>query len=71
MYWVITIVLMFHGTAANMEREYLLKTFNDDWACHEYIQQNKIKLLQQHVMDYPNQIKSFEFYCNSRYGEEI
>lgn len=71
MYWIISIVLMFHGDIASVEREYLLKTFDDQWACHEYIHENKIYLLKQHVMDYPNQIKSFEFYCNSRYAEEI
>tara|TARA_E500000081_G_scaffold38379_2_gene41883 strand:+ start:2733 stop:2948 length:216 start_codon:yes stop_codon:yes gene_type:complete len=71
MYWVITIMLMFHGTDIVMEREYLLKTFDDKWACHEYIHENKIYLLKQHVMDYPNQIKSFKFYCETRYAEEV
>ena len=71
MYFVITIMLMFHGTELNVQREYLDKTFNDQWSCHEFIYNNKIKLLKQHVMDYPNQLRSFEFYCESRYAEEV
>tara|TARA_R110001599_G_scaffold2146_1_gene11457 strand:+ start:632 stop:847 length:216 start_codon:yes stop_codon:yes gene_type:complete len=71
MYWVITVMLMFHGTDTLVEREYKLKQFQDDWSCHEFIHENKIELLKQHVIDYPNQLKSFEFYCENRYAEEV
>ena len=71
MYWVITIMLMFHGTPTTLEREYLEKTFTDDFSCHEFVYNNKIKLLKQHVIDYPNQLRSFEFYCENRYAEEV
>ena len=71
MYWVITIMLMFHGSETTLEREYLEKTFTDDFSCHEFIYNNKIKLLKQHVIDYPNQLRSFEFYCENRYAEEV
>lgn len=40
-YWVITIMLMFHGTDTIIEREYKAKTFQDDWACHTFIHQEK------------------------------
>ena len=43
MYWVITIMLMFHGSETTLEREYLEKTFTDDFSCHEFVYNNKIK----------------------------
>tara|TARA_R100000908_G_C3701149_1_gene111593 strand:- start:161 stop:355 length:195 start_codon:yes stop_codon:yes gene_type:complete len=64
-------MLMFHGTDALVEKEYKLKQFQDDWSCHEFIHENKIELLKHHVMNYPNQLKSFEFYCENRYAEEV
>ena len=36
MYWVITIMLMFHGTNVTLESEYTVKNFEDDWSCHKY-----------------------------------
>ena len=71
MYWVITVMLMFNTTDVVMEREYKLKQFQDDWSCHEFIHENKIYLLKPHVLDYPNQLKSFEFFFESRYAEEV
>jgi hypothetical protein len=71
MYWVITIVLMFHGTEYNLEREYQLKTFHDDWSCHKFIHDNKMLLLEQHLTDYGERLKSFELYCESRYAQEV
>ena len=50
MYFVITIVLMFHSTAEQGHRVYLEQTFKDTWACHKYIHENKIELLTPHVI---------------------
>ena len=71
MYWVITIVLMFHGTEVSMQREYQVKQFQDDWACHEFIHNNKMLLIEQHLTDYGDNLKSFELFCESRYGLEV
>lgn len=71
MYWVITIMLMFHGTDTVMEREYLLKHFNDDLECHAHVYENKIELLTPHVIEYGESLRSFEFFCETRYAEEV
>jgi len=71
MYWVITIMLMFHGTDAVVEREYKLKQFHDDWSCHKFIHNEKMTLLKQHIKDYGDSLKSFELFCENRYGEEV
>ncbi len=71
MYFVITIVLMFHGTADNGYRVYLEKTFKDTWECHKYIHENKIDLLTPHIMEYGDELKSFNFFCENRYAEEV
>jgi hypothetical protein len=71
MYWVITILLMFEGSVLTLEREYKLKQFNDDWGCHKFIYQNKTMLLEQHFAEFGSKLKSWELYCESRYGEEV
>ena len=71
MYWVITIMLMFHGTDVTLEREYKLKQFNDDWTCHKFIYQNKSTLLKQHIEEFGEGLRSWELFCESRYGEEV
>ena len=71
MYFVITIVLMFNSTAEQGHRVYLEQTFKDTWACHKYIHENKIKLLTPHVIEYGDELKSFEFFCDNRYAEEV
>mgnify|MGYP000079349594 FL=1 len=71
MYWVITIMLMFHGTDAVVEREYKLKQFHDDWSCHKFIHNEKMTLLEQHIEDYGDALKSFELFCENRYGQEV
>ena len=48
MYWVITIMLMFHGT-----------------------DNEKMTLLEQHIEDYGDALKSFELFCENRYGQEV
>ena len=71
MYFVITIVLMFHSTADQGYRVYLEKTFKDTWECHKHIHENKIKVLAPHVIEYGNDLRSFEFFCENRYAEEV
>jgi len=71
MWFVITVVLSFHDIDSVIGREYKVKTFSDTWQCHQYISKNKIKLLSPHIIEYGDKLKSFEFYCESRQGEEV
>ena len=54
-----------------MEREYLLQHFNDDLECHAHVYENKIELLTPHVIEYGESLQSFEFFCETRYAEEV
>jgi len=69
-YFVITIMLTFTG-GEQFTREFKLKTFNDTWSCWEFITDNKVELLAPHLIEYGDNMTSFEFYCESRYGEEV
>ena len=71
MWFVITIVLTFHSSDISVGREYKVNTFKDTWKCHEYIAENKMELLTPHILTYGEELKGFEFYCESRYGEEV
>tara|TARA_S200002703_G_scaffold146929_1_gene142367 strand:- start:414 stop:629 length:216 start_codon:yes stop_codon:yes gene_type:complete len=71
MWFVITIMLSFHGTDEQLYREYQAEMFKDTWECHEYIAEHKVELLTPHLIDYGDRLKGFEFYCESRYGEEV
>ena len=71
MWFVITIILSFHGTDEQLYREYQAEMFKDTWECHEYIAEHKVELLTPHLIDYGDRLKGFEFYCESRYGEEV
>jgi len=70
MFFVITIMLTFGG-GEQFTREYKLKSFNDTWACWEFITDHKVELLAPHLIEYGDDMTSFEFYCESRYGEEV
>jgi hypothetical protein len=71
MWFVITILLSFHGTDEQLYREYKAEMFKDIWECHEYIAEHKVELLTPHIIDYGDRLKGFEFFCESRYGEEV
>ena len=71
MWFVITIILSFHGTDEQLHREYKAEMFKDTWKCHEYIAEHKIELLSPHIITYGDALKGLEFYCESRYGEEV
>ena len=71
MWFVITIMLSFHGTDEQLYREYQAEMFKDTWECHEYIAEHKVELLTPHLIDYGDRLTGFEFYCESRYGEEV
>ena len=45
MWFVITIILSFHGTDEQLHREYQAEMFKDTWECHEYIAEHKVELL--------------------------
>ena len=71
MYFVITIILTFHSSYLSVTHEYTAKTFNDTWKCHQYTSENKMELLTPHILNYGDSLKGFEFYCESRYAEEV
>lgn len=70
MFFVITIMLTFYE-GDQFSREYLQRSFQDTWSCHKFITDNKVKLLAPHLIEYADQLQGFEFYCESRYGEEV
>jgi hypothetical protein len=70
MFFIITILLTFN-TGEQFTREYKLKSFNDTWACWEFITDHKVELLTPHLIEYGDKMTGFEFYCESRYGEEV
>jgi hypothetical protein len=71
MWFVITIILSFHGADEQLHREFKAETFKNTWECHEYIAEHKMELLTPHILTYGEELKGFEFYCESRYGEEV
>ena len=70
MFFIITVLLTFN-TGEQFSREYKLKSFNDTWACWEFITDHKVELLTPHLIEYGDKMTGFEFYCESRYGEEV
>ena len=70
MFFIITVLLTFN-TGEQFTREYKLKSFNDTWACWEFITDHKVELLTPHLIEYGDEMTGFEFYCESRYGEEV
>jgi len=70
MFFIITVLLTFN-TGEQFTREYKLKSFNDTWACWEFITDHKVELLTPHLIEYGDKMTGFEFYCESRYGEEV
>ena len=70
MFFVITIMLTFYE-GDQFSREYLQRSFQDTWSCHKFITDNKVELLAPHLIEYGDQLKSFEFHCEGRYGEEV
>tara|TARA_R110002012_G_scaffold300189_1_gene499775 strand:+ start:253 stop:468 length:216 start_codon:yes stop_codon:yes gene_type:complete len=71
MWFVVTIMLSFNDMDGTFLREYKKKTFSDTWECHEFISENKMKLLSPHIIKYGIKLKGFEFYCESRQGQEV
>ena len=70
MFFIITIMLTF-TTGEQFTREYKLKSFDNTWACWEYVTDNKVELLMPHIEAFGDSLQGFEFYCESRYGEEV
>ena len=71
MWFVITIVLSFHGIDQDIQKEFKAETFKNTWQCHKYIAENKMELLTPHIITYGESLKGFDFFCESRYGEEV
>lgn len=74
MVWVIT-VLLTYNVPVSMHTEYNLITFDDDQACHAYIEDNKVKLIDSMLEKFRTndglELKSFEFYCKTKYLEQV
>jgi len=70
-WFAVTLMLTFHDTDLTISREYKKKTFQDTWSCHEFISDNKMMLLSPHIELNGDNLKGFEFFCESRYGEEV
>ena len=74
MVWIIT-VLLTYNVPVSMLTEYNLITFDDDQACHAYIEDNKVKLIDSMLEKFRTsdglELKSFEFFCETKYLEEV
>ena len=57
MWFVVTIMLSFNDMDGTLLRE--------------YISENKMILLSPHIIKYGIKLKGFEFYCESRQGQEV
>ena len=68
MYFIITAWLtLYSGVAIHHELPAL--KFQNTWQCHEYVYENKMKLLAPHIETYGDDLKSFEFFCENRYSD--
>tara|TARA_R110000782_G_scaffold88012_1_gene170087 strand:- start:96 stop:320 length:225 start_codon:yes stop_codon:yes gene_type:complete len=74
MVWIIT-VLLTYNVPVSMLTEYNLITFDDDQTCHAYIEDNKVKLIDSMLEKFRTsdglELKSFEFFCETKYLEEV
>tara|TARA_R100000541_G_scaffold9610_1_gene17324 strand:+ start:41 stop:265 length:225 start_codon:yes stop_codon:yes gene_type:complete len=74
MVWIIT-VLLTYNVPVSMLTEYNLITFDDDQACHAYIENNKVELIDSMLEKFRTsdglELKSFEFFCETKYLEEV
>lgn len=74
MLWVIT-VLLTYNIPVSIHTEYNVITFNDDQACWNYIEKNEVMLVDSMLEKFKNNdkhdIRSFEFFCENRYLEEV
>ena len=74
MVWIIT-VLLTYNVPVIMLTEYNLITFDDDQTCHAYIEDNKVKLIDSMLEKFRTsdglELKSFEFFCETKYLEEV
>ena len=74
MVWIIT-VLLTYNVPVSMLTEYNLITFDDDQTCHAYIEDNKVELIDSMLKKFRTsdglELKSFEFFCETKYLEEV
>jgi len=74
MVWIIT-VLLTYNVPVSMLTEYNLITFDDDQTCHAYIEDNKVELIDSMLEKFRTsdglELKSFEFFCETKYLEEV
>ncbi len=70
MFWIITATMFYFDTAEIQKTEYNLQMFQDDQSCHKFIYENKVlltrSLFEKFYIHDGNEMKSFEFWCESR-----
>ena len=75
MYWIITATMLYFNTAEIQRTEYNLRMFQDDQSCHQFIYENKVLLTRSLFENFAvldgKEMKSFEFWCESRKYPEV
>ena len=70
--WVVTASLWFHNSDVIFKSEYVTDTFETRVECHEYVFENKAKMVMElfetHLQDEKgNDLKTWAFFCENRY----
>ena len=67
--------MLYFDTTEIQRTEYNLRMFQDDQSCHQFIYENKVlltrSLFERFSMHDGNEMKSFEFWCESRPYPEV
>ena len=70
MVWSIAVMLVFSGTAQPTIQYWQHKDFTNKEDCHEYVYQNKVKLVDSVLEDFRNfegkELNGFEFFCEGK-----
>tara|TARA_Y100001937_G_scaffold75657_1_gene102806 strand:- start:164 stop:397 length:234 start_codon:yes stop_codon:yes gene_type:complete len=73
MIWVITAMLVYHDVDRPVMTDYMVKSFDNKFACIEYTWQNKVDMIdglfEMHRNVDGKELKTFAFYCENRYVE--
>ena len=68
-------MLVFGGTAEPTVQYWQHKDFTNKKECHEYVYQNKVKLVDSVLKDFRNfdgkELNGFEFFCEGKTIEEV
>lgn len=68
-------MLVFEGTPAPTVQYWQHKDFTNKMECHDYIFQNKVKLVDSILLDFRDykgkELNGFEFFCEGTTLEEV